>query len=32
MQDRLYVIRSEIGNQSSALWGGLVCSCWEDKD
>ena len=30
MQDSLYVIRSEIGNQCSALWSGLVCSCRED--
>ena len=30
MQDSLYVIRSEIGNQCSALRSGLVCSCRED--
>ena len=30
MQDSLYVIRSEIGNQCSALRSGLVCSCLED--
>ena len=30
MQDSLYVIRSEIGNQCCALRSGLVCSCWED--
>ena len=27
MQDSLYVIRSEIGNQCSDLRSGLVCSC-----
>ena len=30
MQDSLYVIRSEIGNQCSDLRSGLVCSCRED--
>ena len=30
MQDSLYVNRSEIGNQCSALSSGLVCSCQED--
>ena len=30
MQDSLYVIRPEIGNQCSVLRSGLVCSCWED--
>ena len=30
MQDSLYVIRSEIGNQCSNLRSGLVCSCQED--
>ena len=30
MQDSLYVIQSEIGNQCNALRSGLVCSCWED--
>ena len=30
MQDSLYVIRSEIGNQCSALRSGLVHSCLED--
>ena len=30
MQDSLYVIRSETGNQCSALRSGLVCSCQED--
>ena len=30
MQDSLYVMRSEIGNQYSALRSGLVCSCRED--
>ena len=30
MLDSLYVIRSEIGNQYSALRNGLVCSCRED--
>ena len=30
MQDSLHVIRSETGNQCSALGSGLVCSCRED--
>ena len=30
MQDSLYFMRSEIGNQCSALRSGLVCSCRED--
>ena len=30
MQDSLYVIRSETGNQCSDLRSGLVCSCRED--
>ena len=30
MQDSLYVMRLEIGNQCSALRSGLVCSCRED--
>ena len=30
MQDSLYVIRSEIGNQCSALMSGLVYFCRED--
>ena len=30
MQDSLYVIQSEIGNQCNALRSALVCSCWED--
>ena len=30
MQDSLHVIRSEIGNQCSALRSGLVWSCRED--
>ena len=30
MQDSLYVIGSEIGNQCSALRSGLVRSCLED--
>ena len=30
MQDSLYVIPSEIGNQCSALRSGLVCSSRED--
>ena len=30
MQDSLYFIRSEIGNQCSDLRSGLVCSCREN--
>ena len=30
MQDSLYVIRSETGNQCNDLRSGLVCSCRED--
>ena len=30
MQDGLYFMRSEIGNQCSALRSGLACSCRED--
>ena len=30
MQDNLYVIRPEIGNQCSDLRSGLLCSCRED--